>query len=143
MVCLLETLRKYGIDHTKKLMAPSRLLIKTLKTPKTRHVSIDDAFLPATAGHLPTFQTPVTSVPSSIPEVTSQERQQWHEARKAEKTMSWPDRVQAMKRDGRLWYADGVWHRRGDIDRDKQWVDAKICELFKQGKIIKIGRAHV
>ena len=120
-------------ETKKEDMAPKTLFQKIKATKTVKHVSLDDVVPSITPEKIPAFCPPA----AVIPDVTPREREQWHLARKAETNMPWRDRIESMKRDGRLWYANGVWHRRGDADLEKQWVSSKIVELFNQGKIIK------
>lgn len=114
-------------------MAPSNLFKKITATPKTK---FDD--MPKTkvsSKELPTFTMPVQQ---ALPPVTPEERAQWEQTRRAEKNKTLAERIQAMKEDGRLYYLNGVWRRRADEDaEERRWVNKKILELFREGKIMK------
>jgi hypothetical protein len=113
-------------------MAPKSMLTK-LKTVQKRQVHIDDDVPDRVRVKTLPLSTPVTI----IPPVTPEERAQWRIARKTQASLTWAQRIEAMKKDGRLWFSNGTWHRRGDMDQEKQWVQAKIMELYAEGKIVK------
>lgn len=113
-------------------MAPVSML-KKLKTVQKRQVHIDDEVLERVRAKSLPLSKPVTV----IPPVTPEERKAWRIARTAEASLPWLQRIEAMKKDGRLWFSHGTWHRRGDMDLEKQWVQAKIMELYAAGKIVK------
>lgn len=92
-------------------MAPSSLF-KKLKAASNRVVTLDDKDIKAVPRSHPTFTLPK----NEIPPVTDAEREMWRIARASETHASVSERIQNMKRDGRLYHLHGVWHRRGDED---------------------------